>query len=222
MKKSTIFKVVLVIAAGLLLCFLINDYFKTKKNYLDIKKVIAEKNQLVKKISDNNLQLNDRIASKEAAEVVYKDKLDSLSEQLKIKPKTIIQTIEVTSKLDAQVSAKTDTFINTITKNIDSLSFSYSDRWMKVKGTVKKQGTNLNIEGKDSLYITRYKRGSNTIVDIRNTNKYIKLSGASTLSIENPKPPLVQLKPYIGLGYDPLHKTIGPNIGIGITFNLFR
>lgn len=222
MKKSIIFKVVLVIAAGLLLCFLINDYFKTKKNYSDIKKVIAEKNQLVKKISDNNLQLNDRIASKEAAEVVYKDKLDSLSKQLKIKPKTIIQTIEVTSKLDAQVSAKTDTFINTATKKIDSLSFSYSDEWMKIRGTVKKQGTNLNIEGKDSLYITRYKKGSNTIVDIRNTNKYIKLSGASTLSIENPKPPLVQFKPYIGVGYDPLRKTIGPNIGIGVTFNLFR
>jgi hypothetical protein len=222
MKKSTIFKVVLVIVAGLLLCFLINDYFKTKKNYSDIKKVIAEKNQLVKKISDNNLQLNDRIASKDAAEIVYKEKLDSLSRQLKIKPKSIIQTIEVDSKIDAEISAKTDTFTNPTTKTIDSLSFSYSDKWINIQGIVKKEGTDLNIKGNDSLYITRYRKGNNTVVDIRNTNKYIKLSGASTLSIEDPKLPLIQVKPYVGVGYDPVHKIIGPSIGIGINFNIFR
>src|ERR1044072_1913733 len=132
MKKSNIIKVVLLILGVLLFLFLTKDYLTTKSDYLNIKKALEEKNQIVKKISGNNLQLNDRVVSKEAAEIVYKSQLDSLGKILKIKPKNIIQTIQVNSQLDAEIKAKTDTFYNTISKQIDSLGFNFNDRWMRI------------------------------------------------------------------------------------------
>jgi len=222
MKKSKILKVVLTIIAVLLFIILGNDYFKTKRDYSDVQKALKEKIQIVKKISDNNLQLNDRVVSKEAAEIVYKLQLDSLAQVLKVKPKTIIQTVEVNSKIDANLKGKTDTFFNSVNHTIDSLSFNYEDKWINVKGIVKSDSTSINIQGIDSLSITHYKARNKIVVDIRNSNKYIKLQGASTLTITESKPPLIQVKPYIGVGYDPIHKTIGPNIGVGLQFNIFR
>lgn len=210
--------VFLIILAGVL----ITKYIKDIETFKDLKKAIKEKDQKVKILSDHELEMNDRIVSKGVSEILYKGKIDSLAKLLKIKPKTITQYVSVNSQIKADIGLNNDTLYNSETGNVDSISLNYEDQWITINGTVKKEGTPLHISGKDSLQLTYIRKGNNIIVNAKNTNKYIHLTGASSLTISEPKPDVVQIRPFIGVGYDPISKKVGPSIGVGITVDLGR
>jgi len=210
----------LIIVGVITILILFTKNIRDRDNYRELRKSLAEQTQKVKILSANELEMKDRQASYEISEILYKNEKDSLAKLLKVKPKTIKEYVSVSSDIKADLDLKTDSFINPNTKVVDSLQLSYNDSWISVNGKIDSKGSKLSISGKDSLLMTKYKRGNDIIVDVRNTNKYIHLTGASSLTITPDREKVIKISPFLGIGYDPFDGKVHPVAGVGITVNL--
>lgn len=167
-------------------------------------------------------------SSRDALEVFYQDWVDSLAQQVDIKPThwQSATSVGLLNQRFVRIPVR-DTLLLHDTTYVAANAFAYSDAWSRVRGVFTDTGVELTQSYTDSLsLVTHLKRnqgiggwvlGKRTLhTEVVSHNPYSSITGVKSWQKAVPVKRF-GVGPYIG--YDPLR---GPSFGISLQYALLR
>lgn len=183
---------------------------------------------------------NEVQASKEAIEILFKGKLDSLSKELEIQKKQITQFIEIVKTTNGEFKSKIDTIYkpiiikdeqgrDSIVRVIDYLGTAYKDEWLDFRAKIRDNNFEAEYSIKDSLTIVGFwkKKGllglgkKDYFLDISSANPNTHISNVKNFKVTSSNERKYGVGVIGGYGFS-LKKevTLQPFIGVGLFYRL--
>jgi hypothetical protein len=231
-------RLLLVIALFILvLLTAVRGCIKEKQNANQLSEAIKDRDAKVSYWKDENGKLHAQVqqvqASKDQIEVLYKNKLDSVSHELNIKPKQITDYTEVTKKTSGNFTTKVDTVwkIETVKgdsiKVVEYVGMNYTDKWIDFHGKLKDNSFTASYSIKDSISIVGYWKRTgflglgkkDYVVDISSANPNTSITNAKNFKVTSSVTTPIGVG-FIG-GYGWNGQKFSPFIGVGLYYKIF-
>lgn len=173
------------------------------------------------------------------AQIVFKSKLDSISNVLKIKNKQITEYISIIEKTKGEVNSKVDTVYKTTTitikgkdsiiHTVDYLTTNFKDHWLELTAKISNGNFNAQYTLTDSLTIVGFWKKKNFFskknyyIDISSSNPNAHILNTQNLKITSSPEHKIGLGVFGGYGLGISNSGVKPQVmvGVGVYYKLF-
>lgn len=194
----------------------------------------SEKSNLTKIYNDNIEALSDSIhtyKTKNGTLVCERDILIGEIDVLKVTNAELYDDLKELKATHAETVVKLEAVINNETHdtvyvleeqthlNITK-SFDFSNEYRTLNGNIKLNNDTLSLAvDSDKVYVDFTVAVEDNNVKIKSDNPYIEYKDVYGITIPEYKDTWsLNVGPSLNIGYDPIHKTFSPTIGISVTF----